>query len=136
MPDKGRKVVFDNFDFKQHVHRMTESNQNVDIHWVTHMAVENRVDDNNLSSDQPPDVDLLNMPNGRCIPNSHEHRLQRENYIALVERIITTEIPCLEFLQPYALKHIPHQYSKEMAQKSDMVTIVLMSCLTVKALGQ
>lgn len=23
-PDRGRKLVFDNFDFKQHVHNMTE----------------------------------------------------------------------------------------------------------------
>ena len=28
-PDKGRKVVFDNFDFKQHVHNMTENHQNM-----------------------------------------------------------------------------------------------------------
>ena len=42
-PDKGRKLVFDNFDFKQRVLNMTESHQNVYIHWVTHMAVENSV---------------------------------------------------------------------------------------------
>ena len=35
-PDKGRKIVFDNFDCKQHVHSMTEHHQNIDIHWVTH----------------------------------------------------------------------------------------------------
>ena len=32
--DKGRKLVFDNFDFKQQVHSMTEEHQNVDVHWV------------------------------------------------------------------------------------------------------
>ena len=35
-PDKEGKIVFDNFDFKQHVHSMTEDHQNIDIHWVTH----------------------------------------------------------------------------------------------------
>ena len=41
-PDKGRKLVFDNFDFRQ-VHTMTEEHQNVDVHWCTHMVVKNRV---------------------------------------------------------------------------------------------
>ena len=34
--DKGRKSVFDNFDFRQQVHTMTEEHQNVDVHWCTH----------------------------------------------------------------------------------------------------
>ena len=38
--DKGRKLVFDNFDFKQEVHSMTEQHQNIDVHWVTHLSVE------------------------------------------------------------------------------------------------
>lgn len=99
---------------------MTEGNQNPDIHWITHMAVENRVDGNNLSNTQPPDEDLLKLENGRCIPTSREHQLQREDYITLVERMIT-EIPYLDFLKPYTIKHIPHEYSIAMAQKSDMV---------------
>ena len=39
--DSGRKLVFDNFDFRQEVHYMTQDHQNVAVHWVTHMAVEN-----------------------------------------------------------------------------------------------
>ena len=31
------------------------------------------------------------------------------------------EIPCLAFLKPVVCKHIPQQYSKEMAEKSEMV---------------
>jgi hypothetical protein len=121
--DNGRKIVFDNFDFLQQVHHMTEHHQNVDIHWVSHMAVENRVPGNNLSSTQPSDEKLLAMENGNCMPTRYEHHLQRENYITLTERIIV-EIPCLEFLKPHIVNHIPHQYSREMAQKSDMVIII------------
>ena len=51
--DKGRKLVFDNFDFKQQVHSMTEQHQNIDVHWVTHLSVENRVSGNHLSSAKP-----------------------------------------------------------------------------------
>lgn len=118
--DKGRKIVFDNFDFKQKVHEMSENHQNVDKHWVTHVAVENRVHQPNLSNQKPSKEKLLSMENGFCLPNQHEHNLQRENYIALTERVIV-DLPCLEFLKPHVVKHIPHQFTREMAQRSKMV---------------
>ena len=119
-PDKGRKLVFDNFDFKQRVHNMTESHQNVDIHWVTHMAVENRVSGNHLPRVKPSTDDLLQLENGLCLPSRHEHHLQRENYLTLAERAIA-ELPCFEFLKSVVCKHIPHQYSKQMSEKSEIV---------------
>lgn len=106
--DKGRKLVFDNFDYKQQVHSMTEQHQNIDVHWVTHLSVENRGDA------------VMQMENGVCLPTRHEHHLQRENYITLTERA-TVEIPCLACLKRVVCKHIPRQYSKEMAEKSEMV---------------
>ena len=119
-PDKGRKIVFDNFDFKQHVHSMTEDHQNIDNHWVTHMAVENRVSGNQLSIVKPSPENLLQMENGLCLPSRHEHHLQRENYISLTEGALV-ELPCLEFLKSVACKHIPHQFSQQMREKSEIV---------------
>ena len=121
-PDKGRKLVFDNFDFKQHVHNMTEDHQNVDVHWVSHVAVENRVSGNHLSREKPCTDDLLQLENGLCLPSRREHHFQRENYITLAERAIV-ELPCLEFLKPVTCKHIPHQYRKEMSEKSEIVRV-------------
>ena len=53
VPDKGWKIAFDNFDFKQLVHHMTEDHQNIDDHWVSRISVENRVSGNHLSMDKP-----------------------------------------------------------------------------------
>ena len=123
-PDKGRKLVFDNFDFRQQVHTMTEEHQNVDVHWCTHMAVENRVSGNH-SSDMKPDADgLLQMENDLCLANRHDHHLQRQNYITLTTKAIV-EIPCLAFLKPVVCQHIQHQYSKETREKSQMVLYIV-----------
>ena len=62
----------------------------------------------------------MQMENGVCLPTRHEHHLQRENYITLTERA-AVEIPCLACLKRVVCKHIPRQYSKEMAEKSEMV---------------
>ena len=117
--DKGRMLVFDNFDFKQQVHSMNEQHQNIDVHWVTHLSVENHVSCHLSSAKSAADA-VMQMENGVCLPTHHEHHLQRKNYITLTERAIV-EIPCLAFLKPVVCKHIPHQYSKEMAEKSEMV---------------
>ena len=115
--DKGRKLVCDIFDFKQQVHSMTEQHQNIDVHWVTHFSVENRVSRNHWLSAKPSADAAMQMDNGVCLPTCHEHHIS--TYITLTERAIV-EIPCLAFLKLVVCKHIPHQYSKEMAEKSEM----------------
>jgi hypothetical protein len=119
--DSGRKIVFDNIDYNQKVHYMTEQHQNVDHHYVTYMNVENRVSGNHLS-DELPTGGVMKMENGKCIPSSADNVKQRTNYIHLVERIITTNIPCLNFLADLCPMHISHQYSAEMKKRSDSVS--------------
>lgn len=53
IPDTGRKLTFDNLDYRQEVHYMTEEHQNVDKHCVTYMSTENRVSVTHLSHKQP-----------------------------------------------------------------------------------
>ena len=100
--DKGRKLVFDNFDFQQQVHSMTEQHQNIDVHWITHLSVENRVSGNHLSSAKPATDAVMQMENGVCLPTRHEHHLHSENYVTLTERAIV-EIPCLACLKPVVM---------------------------------
>ena len=119
--DSGRKLVFDNFDFRQEVHYTTQDHQNVDVHWVTHMAVENRVSGNNLLSNRPI-CQINELENGQFLPGRREHHLQRENYITLTERAIT-EIHGLSFLKGAVTQHIPHPYSKEMSETSHVVSV-------------
>lgn len=128
--DNGRKLVFDNFDFKQHVHDMSEKHQNIDIHWVTHLAVENRVPGNHLQSTIPSDG-LSRMDNGVCLPSRHEHFIQRANYITIVERVIVANISCLSFLKPVAVNHIPHKYTKETSEPTNTVCIII-SCFIIQ----
>ena len=56
--DGGRKITFDNFDYHQDVHYMTEEHQNVDKHFVILMATENRMSGSELSDTIPDRVIL------------------------------------------------------------------------------
>lgn len=120
--DQGRKIVFDNLDFKQLVHHMTEDHQNIDEHWVSHISVENRVSGNHLAMAKPTTKSVLKIENAKFVPNKIEHVLQRENYASLVSRILVDNIPCLHFLKECASRHIKHAYSSEMIKKTENVS--------------
>lgn len=116
----GFRFPFDNFDIRQNVRDMTEDNQNKDIHWVNHNAVQNRESGNHLCNNLPI-CDINDRDNVKLLPSSTDHILQRENYITLVGRVITQEIPYLKFCQDSFPQHIQHLHSKEMSRKSEKV---------------
>ena len=126
VPDAGRKIVLDNIDYHQHTHDMTVDNKDADLHYCSYMATENRVSGNHLSSSEPILDDLMGLENGVFCPNKIEHQKQRSNYIDLVSRYITEEIPCLEFLKTSVSWHIEHQYSEEMKQRTDTVSLTFL----------
>ena len=78
-PDTGRKITFDNLDYHQDVHHMSEEHQNIDKHFITSMSTENRVHGNHLS-DQLPSTGLKEMENGKCLPSLKDHERQRERF--------------------------------------------------------
>lgn len=76
--DCGRKITFDNIDYHQNVHYMSEDHQNIDKHYVTHMSTENRVSGNHLSN-QTPLGGIKEMENGKCLPTTTDNAKQRQN---------------------------------------------------------
>ena len=99
---------------------MMEDYQNIDTHECAISFVPNRVSNKALSMEAPQTL-LKDFDNANFLCNQEEHKLQRENYIALVERIITSDIKCIDFLKSEVTKHIIHAHSKEMAKKCHMV---------------
>ena len=126
IPEVGRKLVFDNIDYRHEVHHMTEEHQNVDKHCVTVMTTENRVSGKHLSDVQPVNG-VLELENGKCLPSCRDNVKQRCNYIALVGRVITANIEYLKFLQDVTTMHIPHCYMKEMSSKSETVSNIIIN---------
>ena len=115
--DVGRKITIDNFDFHQDVQDMTEENQNIDKHYLSMMATENRVSGSELS-DVPIQHSIKDMDNGKCIPSRAEHQQQRNNYLMLVERILVKYIQCMNFLADVVTHSISHINTVKRCHKS------------------
>jgi hypothetical protein len=118
----GFSIVFDNIDLEIRRKDMTMANQNQDVHWVNHKMVQNRVSGNQLPW-QGPKQELMDVPNIKFLPNMQDHKKQRHNYIVLVSRILVSYFDCFEPLKDSCIQHIPHNYTKEMNQKSEKVYI-------------
>ena len=123
----GWKIAFDNLDIFQRVREMTEDNQNKDHHWINHVKVTNRVSGNHLPDDNPLCDSVMELENYKVIPTGPDHISQRGNYIRLLERVLTEEIPYLSFCKDVVTSHIPHRHAKEMTTKSEKVRIA--TCL-------
>ena len=110
------KIVLDNIDLRIATRDMTCDRQNRDIHWVNHSAIKNRVTVGNREQ-----VELSQLDNCKLLPTAADHEKLRKEFTHLVSRILVENLPCMHFLQSVAVKHIPHQYSEEMAKKSEKV---------------
>ena len=102
------------------MHDITGDHQNIDTHECAVAFVPNRVNNDSLSKDSPQ-RSLKDFDNANFLCNQLEHKLQRDNYIVLVERIITSDVKSLNFFQDVVTKHIIHAHSRDTAKKCHMV---------------
>ena len=100
---------------------MTEEHQNINENWVTHLAVKNRVSAKELSD--VAESDIFDMENGTVIPNQLEHKLQKREYIRLIQRLLAEKLKCFEDVKQCVTTHIPHRHSKEMREKTENVSV-------------
>lgn len=98
---------------------MTKENQNLDFHWVNHKIIMNRVSGNKLDTSPR---EISGVPNINFLPTVQDQKKQRHNYIVLVSRMLVEHLESFSFLKEVCIRHIPHKYSKEMAQKSVCVS--------------
>ena len=118
--ETGFAIAFDNIDGRCERKHMTKDNQNLDFHWVNHKIIINRVSGNGLDTSIR---DIRGVSNIQFLPTVQDQKHQRHNYIVLVSRIIVEHLECFSFLKDVCIFHIPHKYSKEMARKSETVSL-------------
>ena len=117
--NKTNNISYGNIDIRRERRHMSMADQNLDIHWVNHRCTFNRVSGNHLSTDPGPGV--LKVPNISILPSLDEQKMQRQNLIVLVSRILVQHFSALSSLESVCIRHIPHKYVKEMSMKSEQV---------------
>lgn len=120
------RIVADNLDFSLSARIQTSKLRNQSIHWTHHLAIRDRVitpcRDHAEATGQRK---LMDLELSELLPSDDSNFAVESDFITLVSRILVKYLPAFSFLKDVVVHHIPHQYSKEMAQKSEVVSTVI-----------
>ena len=118
-PVPGIKLILDNIDKTVKRRHQTIDAQSKSLHYVQVYAVKDRVDFSQLSNTAPsPGRSVYEI-----LPTTSDYQTLKDNFAILVARILTKHIPY--FKQDFSglvVNNIPHKYSSEMANKSEVVS--------------
>lgn len=110
---------------------MRKDVQNEDLHLFASNLIENRVSFSHLPNVHPKG-NIVTFPRQHFSLNVTEWKLYINCAKVLVGRVIVEFFPKFKWLKSVIPEHIPHMYSKEMAQKSTIISLPLLDANEAK----
>ena len=120
----GFKICGDNIDKGVHCRHMRFDRQMQSLHYFHSYAVRDRVDCSNLADDPPSTTPTARDVISKVLPTDEDDTIIHDEFAILVARILCKHMTFFESSYADVVDwHIEHQFSKEMSQKSDVVSI-------------
>ena len=120
-PVETYKLVFDNIDKTVKPRYMRMNAQNKSLHYVQLYAVKDRVNLSQLSQTFPS---ICEVALDTILPSDEDNASLMENMSILIARVIVNRIPFFNNdFKKLVPNHIQHKYSKEMCNKSEVVSV-------------
>lgn len=131
----GFKVVGDNIDktIKPRYMRESTGHGSQSLHYFHSYAVKDRVNLSNCS-DLPTKAPVewttekYQSVCRKILPTKEDQLYVQDNFVHIMTRVIVNRVPFFQQFHSIALKHIPHAFSQEMAQKSEVVSVTYSAC--------
>jgi hypothetical protein len=115
------RLIADNIDHEINARVQTKDNKNRSIHWTHQYAVLDRVHDPTLDrkkSQKPTSsIDFVEI-----LPDQQVQAHLMENFAVLISRVITKYLKHFQPLRNLVVRHVPHQFEKQSATKSNIVS--------------
>lgn len=121
-PPPTYSIVMDNLDLYVSVRQPSIQHTNKSIHWTHHIAVLDRIAVQHLPAAKPA-KDLDSYDVASSLPGEEDQNFLRREFIVLGSRMLCQYLSAFSSLGDAVVRHIPHQYSKDMAQGSTDVSI-------------
>ena len=121
----------DNWDLKVLKGHMRKDIQNEDIHLFASSLIENRVKFSHLPNDHPKG-DIAHFPRHKFSLNVSDWKMYAESAKVLVGRILSEFLPKFKWVKSVLPVHIPHKYSKEMVERSTIVSLPILDANEAK----
>ena len=114
------KLVGDNIDKNVRPREMRSDVQTRSLHYFHTYAVRDRVDMSQFSGTSG-NVDFGEIRLQEILPTCRDEVALRDNFAILVGRVLAKYMPFFATLAKGLERHIPHDFSAEMSQKSEVV---------------
>lgn len=122
------RIVADNLDFSLSARIQTSKFRNQSIHWTHHLAIRDRIipDPSSGPSAFPTkgQCKIADLELSELLPSVESNLAVESDFVVLVTRMVVKFLPAFTMFRDVVIHHIPHQYSNEMARKSDVVRII------------
>ena len=118
------KIIFigDNVDLKTKPRQYSIEKGNVDQHLFNVVAVQNRVNiPDELIGIKSSNINVKDVPFSFFIPTKEDEFSLQNEFKILISRDLVVYFEELDWLKKHIVNHIPHEYTKEQTQKSDVV---------------
>jgi len=125
----------DNVDKTVSPRYMNVDKQRQSLHYFQILAVLDRIDFHHLSNDKPIG-EVATLPLSVFLPDQEDCRSLRTNYAILLGRELVNSIPYLKEFADCIPSHIEHKYSREMSQKSVVVSLFYLFIFTINNIYQ
>ena len=116
------RIVADSVDLSAKTRIQIQTHSNQSIHWTHQYTILDRVT-NNLD-DSKPSALLTELQPSTILPTLEVQNAIKEDCVLLVSWIITTYLKAFQHLRRVVVHHIPHHHSDQMAQKSQIVSMI------------
>lgn len=127
-PPPTYAIIFDNLDFFVRTHHQSVVRGNKSLHWIHHLAVEDRVPSHHLSKDKPTQP-IMEYDIGDSLPGPETQAHMRCEYVVLGSRILAQHLDAFKPFSTVMVRHIPHKFSKIMSEVSTHVSIYEIHCI-------
>ena len=114
------RMVGDNFDLLIKVRQMLLDHHNKSHHWFNLLFIFSRVSSVHLPNNAPLQT-LSEFPIEQYFLDDEERESTMKDYTVLVSRILCDHLSFLAPFKSVLVRHIPHEYSEEMSQKSHVL---------------
>ena len=113
----------DNCDMHIQTRQKSIKNPNKSFHWFHYFAIRDPVSGDHLSDFHT--VRLKDIPIRDFLPTNDDLSMLKRDFILLCTRIVVLKVKSLQDFKDCVFWHIPHQYSKEAAEKTVEVNYTL-----------
>lgn len=114
----------DNVDWEVGPRQVTGINQKKSVHKVNVVAYKNRVNSVTLPNDGPQ-ADITTVPLQDLLPSADDTAKLTDHLIVLVGNIWANAIGALSWFKEHLPDHIPHDYERQMKQKTQKTQLGL-----------